>query len=327
FAPGDRRKRLARLEDRCAARHVVADEPLRGPTPVGVDERVARPFGTRRGGLRVGLVAVCGVRQELRAASRGGQIGYRRGRLRRRRARRRPPRPRTGQPRPVAVEQELLLFLELGPKQAAHELPEPLRGPRQHHAPQVVLHLAGVGISTIAVLGERTGDDRVEGGVAGIVLGGWRRLVALDALQREHDVVLLERIDAGEHFVKGDPDGEDVGALVQLLRQRLLRAHVDELPFDHPRFGLDRAQLRLRDSEVDDLHVAAVRNEEDRKSTRLNSSHGSISYAVFCLKKKKTKIGRKKLFANDIREHIDVWYHWLKGLVVKQIEKDLEQQK
>src|SRR2546429_6338890 len=27
---------------------------------------------------------------------------------------------------------------------------------------------------------------------------------------------------------------------------------------------------------------------EDRKSTRLNSSHGYISYAVFCLKKKKT---------------------------------------
>src|SRR2546422_7916242 len=29
---------------------------------------------------------------------------------------------------------------------------------------------------------------------------------------------------------------------------------------------------------------------EDRKSTRLNSSHGYISYAVFCLKKKKTTI-------------------------------------
>src|SRR3989337_91665 len=28
----------------------------------------------------------------------------------------------------------------------------------------------------------------------------------------------------------------------------------------------------------------------DRKSTRLNSSHGSISYAVFCLKKKKTHL-------------------------------------
>src|SRR6266542_4482524 len=30
---------------------------------------------------------------------------------------------------------------------------------------------------------------------------------------------------------------------------------------------------------------------EDRKSTRLNSSHGSNSYAVFCLKKKKALIG------------------------------------
>src|SRR2546429_6728379 len=29
--------------------------------------------------------------------------------------------------------------------------------------------------------------------------------------------------------------------------------------------------------------------KEDRKSTRLNSSHGYISYAVFCLKKKKNK--------------------------------------
>src|SRR2546422_3020818 len=29
---------------------------------------------------------------------------------------------------------------------------------------------------------------------------------------------------------------------------------------------------------------------QDRKSTRLNSSHGYISYAVFCLKKKKKKI-------------------------------------
>src|SRR3712207_7039098 len=29
--------------------------------------------------------------------------------------------------------------------------------------------------------------------------------------------------------------------------------------------------------------------EQDRKSTRLNSSHANISYAVFCLKKKKNK--------------------------------------
>src|SRR3712207_8146037 len=39
-----------------------------------------------------------------------------------------------------------------------------------------------------------------------------------------------------------------------------------------------------RDAEQDDsLHAGG-----DRKSTRLNSSHANISYAVFCLKKKKT---------------------------------------
>src|SRR6266542_4526235 len=34
---------------------------------------------------------------------------------------------------------------------------------------------------------------------------------------------------------------------------------------------------------------------QDRKSTRLNSSHGSISYAVFCLKKKNTELQRANL--------------------------------
>src|SRR2546422_1470207 len=41
-----------------------------------------------------------------------------------------------------------------------------------------------------------------------------------------------------------------------------------------------------RDLEADCL---ARRQARDRKSTRLNSSHGYISYAVFCLKKKKKK--------------------------------------
>src|SRR5688572_32075332 len=36
----------------------------------------------------------------------------------------------------------------------------------------------------------------------------------------------------------------------------------------------------------------------DRKSTRLNSSHSQISYAVFCLKKKKQKTTNKKEPAN-----------------------------
>src|SRR2546429_3803941 len=36
------------------------------------------------------------------------------------------------------------------------------------------------------------------------------------------------------------------------------------------------------------LNGVAVQGNLDRKSTRLNSSHGYISYAVFCLKKKKS---------------------------------------
>src|SRR2546422_1859446 len=53
------------------------------------------------------------------------------------------------------------------------------------------------------------------------------------------------------------------------------------------------AQLEVR---AGDTLAARARVErllteagEDRKSTRLNSSHGYISYAVFCLKKKKKK--------------------------------------
>src|SRR2546422_5646637 len=45
--------------------------------------------------------------------------------------------------------------------------------------------------------------------------------------------------------------------------------------------------VRARDGIVVDLVLRARRGVPDRKSTRLNSSHGYISYAVFCLKKKK----------------------------------------
>src|SRR2546422_2632896 len=50
-----------------------------------------------------------------------------------------------------------------------------------------------------------------------------------------------------------------------------------------PALACEPFETRL-DSRHRGLHSAA-----DRKSTRLNSSHGYISYAVFCLKKKKNK--------------------------------------
>src|SRR3712207_7487301 len=45
--------------------------------------------------------------------------------------------------------------------------------------------------------------------------------------------------------------------------------------------------------------VASPHSEtKDRKSTRLNSSHANISYAVFCLKKKKNKLEHSHLMQN-----------------------------
>src|SRR5439155_15354503 len=58
-----------------------------------------------------------------------------------------------------------------------------------------------------------------------------------------------------------------------------------------------------RQRRLDDfLHVVEARREheqgfdQDRKSTRLNSSHVAISYAVFCLKKKKKKKMNRKAY-------------------------------
>src|SRR5687768_17907649 len=61
------------------------------------------------------------------------------------------------------------------------------------------------------------------------------------------------------------------------------------------RFDADRTMGKLDASRPalalchnpDGVDDPAWRNFRDRKSTRLNSSHGYISYAVFCLKKKK----------------------------------------
>src|SRR5690348_17390362 len=46
--------------------------------------------------------------------------------------------------------------------------------------------------------------------------------------------------------------------------------------------------------DADSIPHAPTASTSDRKSTRLNSSHPSISYAVFCLKKKKKKNKNKQ---------------------------------
>src|SRR5258708_13742765 len=74
-----------------------------------------------------------------------------------------------------------------------------------------------------------------------------------------------------------------------LFRSRRRRA-------DHGRRGVvhasDRIEIVLQSvvGKRFDQHAGPVIGHGDRKSTRLNSSHQIISYAVFCLKKKKTSL-------------------------------------
>src|SRR5438477_3695950 len=84
-----------------------------------------------------------------------------------------------------------------------------------------------------------------------------------------------------------------------LFRSREIReVHVDLAP-DLEELGAVAA-LELQRDVPDGAGV-------DRKSTRLNSSHMSISYAVFCLKKKK-KNKKTKPKTRKIQKHATAWH-------------------
>src|SRR5215475_6328462 len=112
---------------------------------------------------------------------------------------------------------------------------------------------------------------------------------------------LLDRA-AAHHFVADHPERRVVKRLRLVLRHRVERgrlghqhpAPVDEAhDVDMPRRDLERQVQLFRGlpsaRRLDDLLEHTPVHRQDRKSTRLNSSHVKISYAVFCLKKKKKK--------------------------------------
>src|SRR3712207_7217809 len=79
------------------------------------------------------------------------------------------------------------------------------------------------------------------------------------------------------------------------LRDRRLVTDVDVVLVDpNVRVGVG-AGLLVEDERVADHLRLRTRRAlgQDRKSTRLNSSHANISYAVFCLKKKKNRAYRR----------------------------------
>src|SRR5690606_41419590 len=58
-------------------------------------------------------------------------------------------------------------------------------------------------------------------------------------------------------------------------------------------FGEEHLLRQEAVQQRDPRHRGCGHQRQDRKSTRLNSSHVKISYAVFCLKKKKKKVKQK----------------------------------
>src|SRR5690348_17751677 len=79
----------------------------------------------------------------------------------------------------------------------------------------------------------------------------------------------------------------------------LFRSSRREMPRSHPLPDLRARDLCSRRV----LHQVVDRRGTDRKSTRLNSSHPSISYAVFCLKKKKENEERNEGY---VHEHVNL---------------------
>src|SRR2546422_4356302 len=79
-----------------------------------------------------------------------------------------------------------------------------------------------------------------------------------------------------------------------LFRSRRQLAHVHAVAAH----GLDAGEQAVRErgsgGAVVPPHGQPGCASQDRKSTRLNSSHGYISYAVFCLKKKKKRETRRQ---------------------------------
>src|SRR3712207_2440200 len=116
------------------------------------------------------------------------------------------------------------------------------------------------------------------------------RLQLFGGRARQHQLLVVE------HVVDVDAARADDLRALNVARGEQERRVVDAV--DDKRLALDaeRAEsadelLRLRLREVDrvdhdEVALAKSLGERDRKSTRLNSSHANISYAVFCLKKK-----------------------------------------
>src|SRR2546422_1940461 len=127
----------------------------------------------------------------------------------------------------------------------------------------------------------------------------WLISRALECLNNMESRAIPKEIAAALQF-PGDPgtavfvriaasDNERLGTLCLFRRRKSLSADEKRLLHalaSHAALSLENFR---RFSQLERSKRQWVEDIEDRKSTRLNSSHGYISYAVFCLKKKKKR--------------------------------------
>src|SRR5688572_32513833 len=105
---------------------------------------------------------------------------------------------------------------------------------------------------------------------------------------------LRENTPSGNGFFKRDKK-TSLQEILDLVRQRYVDpVRLDSLQYsaiDEMMDHLDPHSIFIPASNLQEVNEDLLGNFEgiDRKSTRLNSSHSQISYAVFCLKKKKKK--------------------------------------
>src|SRR2546430_8460213 len=99
-----------------------------------------------------------------------------------------------------------------------------------------------------------------------------------DALALESDVVVVDKLSAG----KRSNLAQSIKAGATLVKRDLLRGDLGSI--------FRRANVVYHFAANPDVRVGragtkpSIDENVDRKSTRLNSSHSQISYAVFCLK-------------------------------------------
>src|SRR2546422_6105752 len=170
-------------------------------------------------------------------------------------------------------------------RQAGHSLPE-------------VAKLAGVSVRSVQRVGDEEAVSSIDNEVEGIRRKIGRpskaepfRGFVVEQLTKEPELISLEVLRRAR--LDGYLGGKSaLYELIHSVRPKPVRliTRFEGLPGEFSQHDFGQVDVGFLDGTKKRIHFFASRMK-DRKSTRLNSSHGYISYAVFCLKKKKKKLG------------------------------------